>query len=820
MKNKVLRTLYNKFSVEMTDEEFMLGTSYGEYVSSVADGILSKYGDKTKVIVAADKNENSYSAYTDGKVININAWCDAYKALMNNLKERHWCVLGRIVHECGHILWSNFPLMEKTQEEILHKGKLYPAPNEDAQEFEDYLALNEKVRAVVVDIFHEVFNRVEDGFIEKILVVMFPGYGQYLKRNREFLEKDMKTVKEMRDAGMDDVSIICSLILYQAKFYHVPDFGDEKDSAVAKAFYSLREDVNNAVNEMSSYYRMKKVNDILVKVFALIKEEFDKQQQQSQQGQQGGDPGSSSSQGGQQPQNSNDPQNANDPQSGSGIENQNSNDPQNGQQPQNGNGTENQNSGVPQNGNDPQNGNSAENQNGNDPQNGNQPQGGSGTENQNSNDPQNGQQPQNGNGTENQNANDTKCGNGPQSGNSTENQSGNAPQNGNQPSIEQMLKQLASNMSENAPKDNTEHKQDSNSAPKADSAQSKQLGEGKGIPEPSTNGVDGMKSDGKGDYSSTNSTLEKLKKDEVEKKVEQAVEQQIQQDLQMEIANVEKDANIHKGIKADVSRADSSDGEADYNRQHEMLDILARRMMKNLLKEIKDRQLGDALDGNYFGNRLDTNNLFRRDKKLYIRDILPEDIPDMEISILIDGSGSMGGAKMEVAIKTAYTVWKFCQMLKIPVTVLAHSTSGERVVLRSVADGNSIDGNDGKRIFSLSAGGCNRDGFALRYALKKLLKSQAQDRIMFVISDGQPNHRGYGAEEGKADIRDAVAKAKKEGVLVITAGIGSSASAIRSLWIDGVSPKRAATFLELEENLERLPKTFVGIIKKQLEMTA
>ncbi len=111
MKNKVLRTLYSKFASEMTDEEFMLGTSYGEYVSSVADGILSKYGDKTKVIVAADKNEDSYSAYTDGKTINVNAWCDSYKALMNNLKERHWCVLGRIVHECGHILWSNFPLM-------------------------------------------------------------------------------------------------------------------------------------------------------------------------------------------------------------------------------------------------------------------------------------------------------------------------------------------------------------------------------------------------------------------------------------------------------------------------------------------------------------------------------------------------------------------------------------------------------------------------------------------------------------------------------------------------------------------------------------
>ncbi len=113
MKNRVLRTLYTKFATEMTDEELLLGTSYGEYVSSVADGILSQYGENTKVCVIADKKENSCSAYTDGKEITVNAWCDAYKALTGNLKERHWCVLGRIVHECGHILWSNFPLMKK-----------------------------------------------------------------------------------------------------------------------------------------------------------------------------------------------------------------------------------------------------------------------------------------------------------------------------------------------------------------------------------------------------------------------------------------------------------------------------------------------------------------------------------------------------------------------------------------------------------------------------------------------------------------------------------------------------------------------------------
>ena len=158
-------------------------------------------------------------------------------------------------------------------------------------------------------------------------------------------------------------------------------------------------------------------------------------------------------------------------------------------------------------------------------------------------------------------------------------------------------------------------------------------------------------------------------------------------------------------------------------------------------------------------------------------------------------------------------------MLKIPVSVFGHNVRcGGVVDIESFADRDSLDGEDGIRIFGMKPGGRNRDGFALRYALKHLKKSACSEKLMLVISDGLPNDGyDYGMSEGRADIQDAVAKARKEGLMVITAGIGDSAADINSVWTEGVSEKRRALFLEIPcEKLEKLSTSFVKLIKKQI----
>ena len=736
---KLLNQLYRKADAELTDEELLTGKAYGKYASDVASGMSEKYGNNIKVKISCDKREGANVACTNGNSIWVNAWSDAF-GVIENLTVRHHIVLGLLVHECGHILWTNFKLAVQAGESIVKHHRLYPAPKADMSEFTDFLDLKPQAAGAVASLFHSVDNCVEDGFIEKLLLKKFPGYGTYLAMARARNEKDMPGVTEMRKT-CDTLAIFVNLILWQAKFGHICELTpDEYEDEAVKGFYRVRELINAAVDERSSYFRMQKVSELFLEVFKVFKEQAEQNQQDQQSG--------------------------NDDQSDDGNSQNGSHDGDD----------------------DGDDAAAADDDDGDD---------------------------DDGDDTDADDDNDDGDGDG-DGDEEDESESGCDEQEkieGDNDVMEELIKALqdAADQAEQETQDGTSH--ENGESPAEDEAQSQSVSSGDDGDDEENSASSGQTEAGN---PSSSSTLENIRKNEVEDRVSEEVDKMLTKQITCDVGDVAHDPGVHNGVRSVVKRANPEDGEALYNDEHQYLDSLARRMMKNLLKEIKDRQLGDALDGNYFGNRLDTNNLYRRDKKLYIKDIFPEDIPDMEISILIDCSGSMSGEKIRVARRTAYTVWKFCQMLKIPVTVLGHDTGNGGVRIFSVADGDSIDGADGKRIFSLHSGGCNRDGFALRTALQRLYRSPASDRIMFVISDGLPNDGSYDIEVGKADIRDAVAKAKKDGISVITAGIGESAEMIKNIWTEGVSVKRAATFLELEENLDRLPKSFVKVIKAQL----
>ena len=771
-KNKLLNLLYRKAESELTDKDLLTGKAYAEYASNVASGMTEQYGGKVKVKILADETKDAVSAYTNGESITVNAYCDAYKNT-TTLTERHWCVLGRIVHEVGHLLWTNFSLAEKGKESIIRNHLLHPAPDANQDIIKDFLDKMPAAALTVAQLWFNIVNCVEDGFIERLLVLKFAGYGKYLRMNRKDREDAISTVSALRAEGSSTLDVLISFILWQAKYGHISELSEEdyEDEAV-KLFFSIKFLIDDAVTERSSFFRMKKINALFVKVFEVFKDQAEQNQNQGGSGSSGDSDDSDSS-------------DSSDQSSGNGSGN-NSQDSSDGES-----GTEQETGDDGDDGDDGSNSSSA---------------GGTGESGVSD-----------GSSSQEESADGSDGGN---SSNETSEQNTNSqPQSSNggtgsgapDPSAE-MMKALQSALEQSDPEssDGTEH--NTANIPLDDKSSSENIEE----PESGEGGETEVPEE--------SNSLENIKKQELESKVEEEIEEEIKSSLNGEPRHIKE--GPHTSTACNVKRVEPKQGEKLYDKEHEELDVLARRMMKNLLKEIKDRQLGDALDGNYFGNRLDSHNLYRRDKKLYIRDILPEDIPDMEVSILVDCSGSMscsveGQTKLSVARKTAYTVWKFCQMLKVPVTVLGHDAPYDNhVSIYSVADGRSIDGQDGKRIFGLHTGGCNRDGYALRFALNMLRKSKASDRIMFVISDGLPYDGNYYGDIAKQDIQDAVAKAKKEGISVITAGIGESAEDIHNVWLEGVSPKRAATFLELERDLARLPKSFVKVIKTQLETSS
>lgn len=74
--------------------------------------------------------------------------------------------------------------------------------------------------------------------------------------------------------------------------------------------------------------------------------------------------------------------------------------------------------------------------------------------------------------------------------------------------------------------------------------------------------------------------------------------------------------------------------------------------------------------------------------------------------------------------------------------------------------------DDGATILSLEANEDNRDGFAIRWMMKRLLNRNEKHKFLLVFSDGEPSAFGYD-RNGIMDTRAAVMEAEKNGVSVI-----------------------------------------------------
>ena len=262
----------------------------------------------------------------------------------------------------------------------------------------------------------------------------------------------------------------------------------------------------------------------------------------------------------------------------------------------------------------------------------------------------------------------------------------------------------------------------------------------------------------------------------------------------------------------------SGTAEERYLNEHSALDRIAKRVVNNLDKVIKERLKGDKLNGLYSGTHLDSAHLYRKDKKIFSRKILPQDKPDMEVCVLVDCSGSMSvNERIEQARKCAYITWKFCNTMDIPCSVYGHTTdpSEKHVKMICVAHKDNVDSDDPKRIFGLNAERNNRDGWAVNFCAESLARSDAASRMLLIISDGIPEAPGYGFIDGQKDCQAVVKRYKDKGISVITAGIDSCADDIRRVYQEGIPANDAAVFLDYSD-MTMLPKAFATIIKSEL----
>ena len=166
----------------------------------------------------------------------------------------------------------------------------------------------------------------------------------------------------------------------------------------------------------------------------------------------------------------------------------------------------------------------------------------------------------------------------------------------------------------------------------------------------------------------------------LDKMAEKAACEQLENERIQELNDVAQNisyGNIHEGVPIRINRIASVDEELieQYNAIAGPLINISRQLQKSLQKQLKENRRGGKLTGLIMGRRLDVHALCRNDGKVFYKNNLPNEIPELAVGLLLDESGSMCSCdRCTYARASAIILYDFCQSLDIPVMVYGHST--------------------------------------------------------------------------------------------------------------------------------------------------
>lgn len=305
--------------------------------------------------------------------------------------------------------------------------------------------------------------------------------------------------------------------------------------------------------------------------------------------------------------------------------------------------------------------------------------------------------------------------------------------------------------------------------------------------------------------------MERLLDTMAEKSVCQELEQDRLRELNQEAESISY-GDIHKGVAIRVNRMTEVPPEmaAQYNAIAGPLLAISKQLQKSLLRQLRDQQRGGKQTGLLMGRRLDAHALFRSDGKVFTKNALPIQPPEMAVGLLLDESGSMCSQdRATYARASAIILYDFCQALRVPVMVYGHTTGKDSVELYSYSEFDAIDREDKYRLVDISARGSNRDGAALRFVAERLSHRTEELKLLILVSDGQPAHTGYYGTEAEADLRGIQQEYRRKGILFVAATIGDDKENIERIYGD--------SFLDITD-LNQLPVKLTQVVKRFLRV--
>ena len=121
---------------------------------------------------------------------------------------------------------------------------------------------------------------------------------------------------------------------------------------------------------------------------------------------------------------------------------------------------------------------------------------------------------------------------------------------------------------------------------------------------------------------------------------------------------------------------------------------------------------------------------------LFKRELL-QDNSDFAVEVLIDASGSQQRRQSLVALQ-GFIISRALSLAQIPHRVTGFCTFGSYTILNEYRD--YLDNSDAdENIFEFYGSANNRDGLAIRAVADSLDKQPQENKILIVLSDGNPN---------------------------------------------------------------------------------
>ena len=172
---EIRRAIAEKKTELEKDEQFFSSEYYFRFLRQYVTTALGKKAPKGRVeLECFAERGTDRTAWTEGHTVHVNTRGPLIRDLSTRMLQ-HYSIIGHIVHECLHILLSDFSAMKGCVNGILQASWYETPKNPDAEQVLEDLRQKPLKRKLCASICKELINIHEDGFIENYGYVLFPG---------------------------------------------------------------------------------------------------------------------------------------------------------------------------------------------------------------------------------------------------------------------------------------------------------------------------------------------------------------------------------------------------------------------------------------------------------------------------------------------------------------------------------------------------------------------------------------------------------------------------------------------------------------------